>query len=494
MLRWVKQWNTIRGTCWLSQICAREDSRNGLTAHKTASQRWILCDQSCSVICGKVLCASNAYSINSTSTSTSLHHLHNFRHLSMATSQSCRMCRHILRDSFKSLTKPPTRTRLDVRGWQRSQNLVRASTTPRHIHTRAALRQEQEIPKPLDQDTGIPESTEQDHSKLDTADAESSMPWYLQIETPSPPISNTIRPLLAAQEIPPLPEDPPEILGPILNQLSIQIGLDHLTILDLRSLDPPSALGANLLMILGTARSTKHLNTSADRFCRWLRATYNLRPYADGLLGRNELKLKLRRKNRKLKLAQSVGNTTAVPSDYDDGIGTGWICCNLGSVENARLPQSHAQSTDGQEKIEKEEISVLSPRDQERILDDEEAEYKNPDSAPSESDFKYQGFGSESYAPRIVVQMFTEEKRLEMDLEGLWDARIVRREIKKDKNDQDFQDARMRGELEEPEDADRDGDVDGNVPGQSRIEAAIRQTEREGSLLKNVAPFSTAAV
>lgn len=396
----------------------------------------------------------------------------------MAASQSCRICRCLGVDSFKSWTRPSTRMRLDIRGWQSTSNLYKSYTSPRRIHTRPALRQDQESSDQI----------RQNQSESIAKDIDSSVPWYLQVEEPSPPTSNTIRPLLAAQEIPLLPEDPPEILDPILNHLSIQIGLDHLTILDLRSLDPPSALGANLLMILGTARSTKHLNTSADRFCRWLRATYGLRPYADGLLGRNELKLKLRRKNRKLKLAQSVGNTTAIPSDYDDGIGTGWICCNLGSVEGAKMSGTQTQSINGQTEQQEGEISILSPRDQEHILDNEEAEYKNPESGPVASDFKYQGFGSESFAPRIVVQMFTEEKRLEMDLEGLWEARIVRRETRREKNDQDFEDAKMRGEVEELD------DQNGSVPGQSQVEAAIRQAGPESNLLKNVAPISAATI
>ncbi|KAK5078562.1 ATPase synthesis protein 25 mitochondrial [Lithohypha guttulata] len=269
-----------------------------------------------------------------------------------------------------------------------------------------------------------------------------------------------------AQEIPPLPSDPPEILSPVLQHLSITIGLDHLTILDLRALNPPSALGSNLLMILGTARSEKHLNTSADRFCRWLRSTYKLRPFADGLLGRNELKLKLRRRNKKLKLAQSVGNTMYDKS-YDDGITTGWVCCNLGDVSQAVLAQeehddveegvvaSGTEASVEEETAQAESYPVYSEKDQERILEDEEDEYKNP----SDQDFQYRGFGSASTAPRIVVQMFTEAKRLEMDLEGLWEARLNRREDKARKQDREmmfkddetFETSRIEQELQAPE-------------------------------------------
>ncbi|EXJ84629.1 hypothetical protein A1O3_05299 [Capronia epimyces CBS 606.96] len=269
-------------------------------------------------------------------------------------------------------------------------------------------------------------------SEPPSADASAPIPWYLQVEEPAPPAP--VSPLLTLQEIPPLPLDPPAILQPILEHLSVQIGLDNLVLLDLRHLDPPPALGANLIMVIGTARSVKHLNVSADRFCRWVRKEYKLRPYADGLLGRNELKLKLRRKARKLKLAQSVGNTM-VAKDADDGITTGWICVNVGAVDQAVLPDQIGQGEDAAVAVVDQDLSSVEVQREaeaeaeaegdeeeadEKEEDDQEEEYQNP------SDSEYVGFGSRPNSPRIVVQMFTEEKRIEMDLEGLWHARNTR--------------------------------------------------------------------
>ncbi|KAJ9613381.1 ATPase synthesis protein 25 mitochondrial [Cladophialophora chaetospira] len=254
-----------------------------------------------------------------------------------------------------------------------------------------------------------------------------SVPWYLQLEEPLPP--TPISPLLALQEIPPLPLNPPTLLSPILTHLSTQIGLDNLTLLDLRAMDPPPALGTNLLMIIGTARSVKHLNVSADRFCRWARKEFKLRPYADGLLGRNELKLKLRRKARRMKLAQSVGNTSAVSSD--DGITTGWVCVNLGAIEEPVAEDMDEQEGDKEEVVEQMELEVEAAnklrRKAQETPEEGEDEYHNP---PEE---EYVGFGSRTNSPRIVVQMFTEEKRVEMDLEGLWDVRNTRRARKGEK-------------------------------------------------------------
>lgn len=155
---------------------------------------------------------------------------------------------------------------------------------------------------------------------------------------------------------------------------------------DLRHLETPPALGANVIMIIGTARSMKHLNVAADRLCRWLRSTYKLSPYADGLLGRNELKIKLRRKARRARLASQSG---AIVDEKDDGITTGWICVNAGVVEEAPAAE-------------------------------EEAKIQG-----------FEGFGAINAGTRVVVQMFTEDKRAEVDLDGLWRRNLERARWKK---------------------------------------------------------------
>jgi hypothetical protein len=204
-----------------------------------------------------------------------------------------------------------------------------------------------------------------------------ALPWYLQQQQASYTAPQV---LSDRQKLPELPEHSPEILKPLLEQISIDLGLDDLSLLDLRNLDPPPALGANLLMVIGTARSEKHLHVSADRLCRWLRSEYKLRPDADGLLGRAELKLKLKRKAKRAKL---VGN--GMGDDADDGVRTGWVCVNVGSVKDGS----------GKAKAVTEELP-------------------------------FGGFGSQSNSVKIVVQMLTQEKREELDLEHLWGG-ILRR-------------------------------------------------------------------
>ncbi|RDW80495.1 hypothetical protein BP5796_05193 [Coleophoma crateriformis] len=220
----------------------------------------------------------------------------------------------------------------------------------------------------------------------ESLDAEvSNVPWYMQVESPQ----MVPRTISDRQRIPDLPENPPQILEPLLQQISIDLGLDDLTLLDLRKLDPPPALGSNLLMILGTARSEKHLHVSADRLCRWLRSTYKLRPDADGLLGRNELKLRLKRKSRRAKL---MGSSTM--DDTDDGVRTGWVCVNVGVVEGPNVESTNPAESAG-----------------------------------------FVGFGRRTDGISIVVQMLTEEKRTEIDLEKLWSG-ILKRGIEAQTEDQ----------------------------------------------------------
>lgn len=199
-----------------------------------------------------------------------------------------------------------------------------------------------------------------------------SIPWYLkQQSVPRAPVQ--------AAEIPNLPVNPPPILAELLEYIAVTAGLDDLALLDLRSLDPPPALGPKLIMIIATARSERHLHVAADRFARWLRREHGLKANAAGLLGRNELKIKLRRKAKRMRMLANIGG--AMPEgNIDDGIRTGWICCTLSKVE-AHPDDIHMPGDDVQEFI---------------------------------------GFRDVKPGVNIVVQMFTEDKRAETDLETLW--------------------------------------------------------------------------
>ncbi|CAI4210775.1 unnamed protein product [Parascedosporium putredinis] len=86
----------------------------------------------------------------------------------------------------------------------------------------------------------------------------------------------------------------------------------------------------------------RHLHVASGRFVRWLRYNYKLEAEADGLLGPGELKTKLRRIRRKAKL---LGTSTTAKPGGDDGLTTGWICVNLGTIgaevdEAARFDES----------------------------------------------------------------------------------------------------------------------------------------------------------
>nr|OQO30475.1 hypothetical protein B0A51_02817 [Rachicladosporium sp. CCFEE 5018] len=210
------------------------------------------------------------------------------------------------------------------------------------------------------------------------------IPWYLQQQSNAPTVES---PMATRQRIPDLPDYPPALLQPLLRHVSVELGMDSLSLLDLRQLDPPPALGSNLIMIIGTARSEKHLHVSADRLCRWLRTDCKMTPYADGLLGRNELKLKMKRKAKRTRLMSAVGAKSTGEGELDDGLRTGWVCVNVGRVEDGELPE-------GVGKVQRAE--------------------------------GYVGFGAETTGCNIVVQLMTEEKREEVDLEKLWGGIINR--------------------------------------------------------------------
>jgi hypothetical protein len=160
---------------------------------------------------------------------------------------------------------------------------------------------------------------------------------------------------------------------------SDELGMEDIEILDLRNLDPPPALGPGLLMLFGTARSERHLHVSADRLVRWFRGR-GVSAAADGLLGRNELKIRVRRNARKMK---RLGHGYA-QRENDDGISTQWVCVNAGTVSWVEA-ESEVVGTDG----------------------------------------RVSGFGVPQVGSTVVVQMFTKSRRTELDLEGYWKKKLM---------------------------------------------------------------------
>ncbi|KAL9023589.1 MAG: hypothetical protein Q9196_007107, partial [Gyalolechia fulgens] len=243
-------------------------------------------------------------------------------------SQRCVDCRNTILDAFTSLST----TRLRPLSKSNVNRLRGKSSNPQRCFSTAPHSRSELVSwKPPSVDHGnTPKSSE---SLSDNGGTESSepLPWYLQVQTPQ----QEAKSLSERQRLPELPSEPPPLLQPMLEHISVDLGLDNLSLLDLRDINPPPALGAHLMMIIGTARSEKHLHVSADRFCRWLRTTHKLSPYADGLLGRGELRLKLKRKNRRARMLNSVGASDR--SNVDDGIRTGWVCVNIGTIEDGRV-------------------------------------------------------------------------------------------------------------------------------------------------------------
>lgn len=252
---------------------------------------------------------------------------------------------------------------------QASGSSQRTFTSGRHLRTITEKSEKETV----DSHDGDAESGALKEESTDT-------PWFLEVEPPRHP------PIQHAVDLPKVPDDAPAILGPMMKYIYEDMGLDDLSLLDLRDLDPPAALGANLIMLFGTARSERHLHVSAGRFVRWIRRKNGLGARADGLIGPGELKTKLRRLKKKAKL---MGTNANIVPGGDNGISTGWVCVNF-STSGGRV---------------NEDVSF-----------DEEG--------------RFSGFGTSQTGTTIIIQCMTEQKRNELDLETLWRG-ILKRNLEK---------------------------------------------------------------
>ncbi|KAF5646841.1 ATPase synthesis 25 mitochondrial [Fusarium sp. NRRL 52700] len=220
------------------------------------------------------------------------------------------------------------------------------------------------------------------NSEPEAADESEDVPWFLEVEPPRHPENQH------AVQLPKIPEGAPEVLEPMVKYIFEDMGLDEISMLDMRDLDPPAALGPNLIMLFATARSERHLHISSGRFVRWLRKNHNISARADGLIGPGELRTKLRRLRKKAKL---MGTNTAIIPGGDNGISTGWVCVNFSSNSD------------------------------------------NIDEAPKVDDSgRFSGFGAPQTGTTVVIQCMTESRRAELDLESLWQT-VLKKSLRENK-------------------------------------------------------------
>ncbi|KAK6515247.1 ATPase synthesis protein 25 mitochondrial [Arthrobotrys conoides] len=144
-------------------------------------------------------------------------------------------------------------------------------------------------------------------------------PWYHH-STLQPAPRRFVSPLI--EQMPDLPPNSPKNLDTLLNYLIKELSLSKIKIMDLRDLEPTPALGANTIMLITTARSERHMTIASDKCARYMRSILEgSQIYADGLIGRGEIKLRERRERRKGK------RRTA---EDEEAMRVGWICVNSG--------------------------------------------------------------------------------------------------------------------------------------------------------------------
>ncbi|KAF4999504.1 hypothetical protein FDECE_11495 [Fusarium decemcellulare] len=288
----------------------------------------------------------------------------------VAAALSCRQCQSAILHAVAS--RPATSS-------LRTLPLRQARQLP--ILSRRCFSQEKASDTTNEKEPAVADSPGDTPRTTDSTKAD-DVPWFLEVEPPRHPESQH------AVDLPKIPEDAPEVLGPMVKYIFEDMGLDEISLLDLRDLDPPAALGPNLIMLFGTARSERHLHVSSGRFVRWLRKNHSIDARADGLIGPGELRTKLRRLRKKAKL---MGTNTAIIPGGDNGISTGWVCVHFSSSGD------------------------------------------NINEAASFDDSgRFSGFGAPQTGTTVVIQCMTEARRGELDLEALWKG-VLKKNLRENK-------------------------------------------------------------
>lgn len=136
-------------------------------------------------------------------------------------------------------------------------------------------------------------------------------PWYLTMVDREPKQS-----IFQAQQVV-LPQESPQSLATITDQLKERLGLSDIIVFDLRGSDFTTAVAkVSDFMIIGTAKSAKHCQSCFVELNGFLKQEYNSVAYVEGNVNAREEKKRLRRIARKSNLGKSWG---ANSSPYAQG-------------------------------------------------------------------------------------------------------------------------------------------------------------------------------
>jgi ribosomal silencing factor RsfS len=123
------------------------------------------------------------------------------------------------------------------------------------------------------------------------------VPWYLRHDDS---IKAKVK---EGEEIPPLPENSPPSLEPLLNCLSYDLGMVDIQIFDLRSREVVSSFGPDTILVLCSGKSSKHVAKAGRELILELKHNQGALAQQEGILTSNFLKLQNRRARKKAERA-----------------------------------------------------------------------------------------------------------------------------------------------------------------------------------------------
>ncbi|KAK9477523.1 hypothetical protein V1514DRAFT_353189 [Lipomyces japonicus] len=128
----------------------------------------------------------------------------------------------------------------------------------------------------------------------DKAD-DGGVPWYLREAVKAAPAELTAH---REHNLPDLPIDSTEELADVVGFLAKDLGLLELDVIDLRGRN--TALGADAIMVVGSARSERHVARAAEELRVYLKKTHRAKVSVEGLVTKERLRVRERRVRKKL--------------------------------------------------------------------------------------------------------------------------------------------------------------------------------------------------
>ncbi|ODQ67812.1 hypothetical protein NADFUDRAFT_76206 [Nadsonia fulvescens var. elongata DSM 6958] len=246
-----------------------------------------------------------------------------------------------------------------------SQSIIRQYSEDVGSHSKSELKKLHKLYEKfyLENDSKLESDSEINYNAEMVSETKSTetIPWYMRKKSENAARQQEVKIQKYMPAI--LPENAPAELKPLLKFMISELGVEDIKVFDLRNNEEPMAFGGNSITILANGKSDRHLIKAGLGLHKWVKETYEVVPYTEGIIRKGAMLLTQRRLKKKAKKAlrgPDSAEVLAAPSSE-------WILLEtkLSGISVHFLSAEKRQELD---------LESLWQKEQERLIEDSQTE------------------------------------------------------------------------------------------------------------------------